>query len=85
MITSRQALIDAKLSTAICAAVYNSGEGLATQVAIAPREGLERASSIMGDNLASPRKSDLMLYVGSLRAAKQAEVDRVLKLARDLG
>ncbi|HEX8880276.1 MAG TPA: hypothetical protein VF749_09620 [Candidatus Acidoferrum sp.] len=69
----------------ICTAVYDRGEGLAAQVAIASREGLERASSIMGDNLASPRKSDLMLYVGSLGTAKQAEVDKVLKSACDLG
>lgn len=39
----------------------------------------------MSDNLASPRKPDLMLYVGSLGTAKQAEVGKVLKLARDLG
>lgn len=67
----------------ICAGVYDRGEDLATQVAIASRERLERASSIMSDNLASPRKPDLMLYVGSLGTAKQAEVGKVLKLARD--
>jgi len=31
--------------------VYRGGEGLATQVAIGPEEGLQHASRIMGDNL----------------------------------
>jgi mRNA interferase MazF len=36
MLVSRQALTDSKFATVICAPVYNRGEGLATQVAIAP-------------------------------------------------
>jgi mRNA-degrading endonuclease toxin of MazEF toxin-antitoxin module len=39
----------------------------------------------MCDNLVSLRKSDLTHYVGSLRAAKQAEADKALKVALDLG
>ena len=85
VIVSRQALIDSRFSTVICAPVYSSGEGLATQVAIGPEEGLKHASWIMCDNLVSLRKSDLTHYVGSLRAAKQAEVDKALKVALDLG
>jgi mRNA interferase MazF len=85
LIVSRQALIDSKFATVICAPVYSSGEGLATQVAIAPEEGLKHASWIMCDNLVSLRKSDLTHYVGSLRTAKQAEVDKALRLALDLG
>ena len=85
VIVSRQALIDSRFSTVICAPVYSSGEGLATQVAIAPEEGLKHASWIMCDNLVSLRKSDLTHYVGSLRTAKQAEVDKALILALDLG
>lgn len=84
VVVSRQALIDSRFSTVICAPVYGSGEGLATQVAVGPEEGLKHASWIMCDNLVSLRKSDLKHYVGSLRAAKQTEVDRALKLALDL-
>ena len=85
VIVSRQALIDSQFSTVICAPVYSSGEGLATQVAIAPEEGLKHASWIMCDNLVSLRKSDLTDYVGSLGTAKQAEVDKTMRLALDLG
>jgi len=85
VIVSRQALIDSRFSTVICAPVYSGGEGLATQVAIGPEEGLKHASWIMCDNLVSLRKSDLTHYVGSLRAAKQAEADKALKVALDLG
>jgi len=85
VIVSRQALIDSKFSTVICAPVYSSGEGLATQVALGPEEGLKHASWIMCDNLVSLRKSDLTDYVGSLRTGKQAEVDQALKVALDLG
>ena len=85
VIVSRQALIDSRFSTVICAPVYSSGEGLATQVAVGPEDGLKHASWIMCDNLVSLRKSDLTHYVGSLRAAKQAETDRALKVALDLG
>jgi mRNA interferase MazF len=85
VIVSRQALVDSRFSTVICAPVYSSGEGLATQVAIGPEEGLKHASWIMCDNLVSLRKSELTHYVGSLRAAKQVEVDRALKVALELG
>jgi len=84
VVVSRQALIDSRFSTVICPPVYSSGEGLATQVAVGPEEGLKHASWIMCDNLVSLRKSDLTHYLGSLRVAKQIEVDRALKLALDL-
>lgn len=53
VIVSRQALIDSRFSTVICAPVYSRGEGLATQVAIGPDEGLKHESWIMCDNLVS--------------------------------
>ena len=85
VIVSCQALVDSKFSMVICAPVYNGGEALSTQVAIAPEEGLAHASSIMGDSLVSLRTSDLKHYVGLLGAAKEAEVDKALRLAFDLG
>jgi mRNA interferase MazF len=66
VVVSRQALIDSRFSTVICAPVYSSGEGLATQVAVGPEEGLKHVSWIMRDNLVSLRKSDLTHYAGSL-------------------
>ncbi len=84
VVVSRQALIDSRFSTVICAPVFSSGEGLSTQVEIGPDEGLKHASWIMCDNLVSLRKSELTHYVGSLPVAKQAQLNKALKLALDL-
>jgi len=81
---SRQALIDSRFSTVVCAPIFTQGEALSTQVAIGPDEGLKRPSWIMCDNLVSIRKSELSDYVGQLPATKLAEVNRALKMALDL-
>jgi len=83
-VVSRQALIDSRFSTVICAPVFSSGEGLSTQVAIGPDEGLKHSGWIMCDNLVSIRKSDLTNYVGSLSPAKLIELARALRMALDL-
>lgn len=83
-IVSRQALIDSRFSTVICAPVFSKGEGLSTQVAIGPDEGLKHPSWIMCDNLVSLRKSDLTYFVGTLSTTKLAELNRALKMALDL-
>jgi len=83
-IVSRQALIDSRFSTVICAPVFTSGEGLSTQLSIGPDEGVKHPSWIMCDNLISMRKSELTNYVGSLSRPKLAELDRALKMALDL-
>ena len=84
VIVSRQILVDSHFSTVICAPVFSAGEGLSTQVAIGPEEGMKHESWIMCDNLVSLRKSDLTHYVGSLSPAKLADLHRALKLALDL-
>jgi mRNA interferase MazF len=84
LVVSRQALISSKFSTAICAPVFSSGEGLATQVEVGPDEGLKHPSWIMCDNLVSLRKSDLTQYVGSLSPAKMSKVNLALGIALDL-
>jgi len=84
VIVSRQALLDSRFSTVVCAPVFSSGEGLLTQIEIGPDEGLKHASWIMCDNLVSIRKSELTNYVGSLASAKVVELDRALKIALDL-
>jgi mRNA interferase MazF len=84
VIASRQALVDSKFSTVICAPVFSHGEELSTQVPVGTNEGLKHPSWIMCDNLVSLRKSDLTQYVGSLPEAKVAELDRALSIALDL-
>ena len=84
MVVSRQILIDSKFSTLICAPVFSNGEGLSTQVAVGPDEGLKHPSWIMCDNLVSLRKSELSQYVGSLSESRLAELARSLKIALEL-
>ena len=84
VVVSRQALIDSRFSTVICAPVYSSGEGLATQVTVGPEEGLKHASWIMCDNLVSLRKADLTNYIGSLSRATIVNLNNALKMALDL-
>ena len=83
-VVSRQALIDSRFSSVVCAPVYTHGEGLSTQVALGPDEGLKHPSWIMCDNLMSIRKSDLTNYVGSLPRSKLVELNQALKMALDL-
>jgi mRNA interferase MazF len=83
-VVSRQALIDSRFSTVVCAPVFTSGQELSTQVAVGVDEGLKHLSWIMCDNLVSLRKSDLTHYVGSVSVAKAVQLNRALKMALDL-
>ena len=84
VVVSRQVLIESRFSTVVCAPVFTTAEGLSTQVAVGPVEGLKHSSSIMCDDLVSLRKSELTQYVGSLSGAKILEVNAALKMALDL-
>lgn len=84
VVVSRQALIDSKFSTVVCAPVFSEGQSLSTQVSVGPGEGLKRHSWIMCDNLSSLRKSDLTDFVSSLPPAKLAELNKALKMALDI-
>ncbi|MGD0693351.1 MAG: type II toxin-antitoxin system PemK/MazF family toxin [Terriglobia bacterium] len=84
VVVSRQALIDSKFPTVNCAPVHTRGEGLSTQVAIGPDEGLKHPSWIICDNLISVPKSDLTNFVGSLPSSKVAELNHALKVALDV-
>jgi mRNA interferase MazF len=84
VVVSRQTLVDSRFSTVVCAPVFSSGEGLSTQVAIGPDEGMKHASWIMCDNLVSVRKADLTHFVSSLPAAKIGELNRALRMALDV-
>lgn len=84
VVVSRQVLLESRFASAVCAPVFSNGQGLSTQVAIGPEEGLKHASWIMCDNLVSLRKSDLTQFVGTLPRTKLVELNRALKMALDL-
>ncbi len=84
VVVSRQALIDSRFSTVICAPVFTEGAGLSTQVEVGVDEGLKHTSWIMCDSLISLRKSDLTQYVGMLARRKLVELDRALRSALEL-
>ena len=81
VILSRQALIDSRFSSVICAPVYSRHDGLSTQVAVGVPEGLKQDSSIHCDELVSLPKPSLTNYVGALRSTQLRELETVLSLA----
>jgi mRNA interferase MazF len=84
VVVSHQGLIDSRYSTVICAPVYTHGEGLATQVAVGPDEGLKHQSWITCDNLASIPKTQLTRFVGTLPRPKIRQLNNSLIVALDL-
>ncbi len=84
VIVSRRALIDSRFSTVICAPVYTTHDGLASQVAVGIDEGLKHESSIHCDGLVSLPKSILTHYVGTLPSDKLVTLDYALHVALDL-
>lgn len=83
-IVSRQALIDTRFSTLICAPVYSRHDGLSTQVRVGLAEGLKRESSIHCDELVSLPKSILTHHVGSLKSAAMRELADALAVSLGL-
>jgi mRNA interferase MazF len=81
VVVSRQAVIDSRFSTVICAPVYTRRDGLATQVEIGPEEGLKHESSIHCDALVSLSKPALTDYVASLRPERLRALDQALRIA----
>jgi mRNA interferase MazF len=84
VIVSRQALIDTKFSSVICAPVYSRHDGLSTQVRIRIEGGLKRESSIHCDELVSLLKTMLTRYVGQLTEDQIEELNGALVAALDL-
>jgi len=83
-VVSRQAVIDSRFSTVICAPVYSVHDGLSTQVPVGIEEGLKHDSSIHCDELVSLLKSSLTNFIGSLSAQKISAIDQALRIALDL-
>src|SRR5262245_8781005 len=81
VVVSRQTLLDSRFSTAICAPVYSSFDGLSTQVPVGVDEGLRHASSIHCDELISIPKSALTSFIGTLSPDKLAALNQALAIA----
>ena len=80
-VVSRQALIDSRFSTVVCAPVYTRRDSLATQVDVGPEEGLKHESSIHCDALVSLPKSALTDHVASLAPGRVRALDQALRVA----
>jgi mRNA interferase MazF len=81
VVVSRQAVIESRFSTVICAPVYSRYDGLATQVLIGPDEGLKHESSVLCDELMSLLKASLTDFVGTLGPDKRLALDAALRVA----
>ena len=84
VIVSRQAVIESRFSSVICAPVYSAYHGLLSQVAVGVEQGLKHDSAIHCDELVSLPKSALTDYIGSLSLSKIAELNRALSVALEL-
>ena len=83
-VVSRQALIDSRFATVICAPVYSARHGLSSQVPIGIDEGLRHDGALHGDELVSLPKQRLTAFVGRLSVEKLRELDRALVAALDI-
>jgi mRNA interferase MazF len=84
VIVSRQTLINTNFSTVICAPVYTSFDGIATQVSLGIEDGLKHDSAIHCDELISLPKTLLTDYVGKLNADKLKALKGSLLAALEL-
>jgi mRNA interferase MazF len=84
VVVGRQAVIDSRFSTVICAPVYSVHDGLSTQVLVGEEEGLKHDSSIHCDELVSLPKSMLTNYIGTLPMQKVQVLDHALRIALDI-
>lgn len=84
VVASRQALIDSRFSTVICAPIYSRRDGLATQVNVGVESGLKHDSAIHCDELVSLPKGMLTDYVGSLTLPARLLLAQALQVALEL-
>jgi len=81
VIVSRQALIETRFSTVICAPIHTRRDGLTTQVEVGMDEGLKHDSSIHCDALVSVQKGVLTDFIGTLAHARLRALDAALRVA----
>lgn len=84
VVVSRQALLDSRFSSAICAPIYSAYDGLSTQVPVGVDEGLKHNSSIHCDELVSIPKEALTNFIGALNPTKLDELKVALTIALSL-
>ncbi len=84
VVASRQILLDSRFSTAICAPVYSTFDGLSTQVPVGIDDGLKHDSSIHCDELISIPKSFLTHFISTLGPEKIEALNQALWVALDL-
>lgn len=85
VVVGRQAVIDSRFSSVICAPVYSASHGLSSQVPVGMADGLKHDSAIHCDELVSLSKTALTDYVGTLSSEKIAQLNRALAVALELG
>jgi len=85
VVVGRQAVIESRFSSVICAPIFTQRESLSTQVEVGPAEGLKHESSIHCDALMSIPKSSLTDYVGRLGAPALSRLDEALRIAVGVG
>ncbi len=81
VIVSRQALIESRFSTVVCAPVYTRRDGRATQVDVGIEDGVKHESSIHCDALVSLPKAMLTDYVSSLAPTRLRALDQALRVS----
>ncbi len=81
VVVSRPALIASRFSTVICAPVYTTRHGLATEVNLGVDEGLKHESAVHCDALVSLPKTMLTDFLGSLSPPQVARLDEALRIA----
>jgi mRNA interferase MazF len=84
VVVGRQALIDSRFSTLVCAPVYSRHDGLSTQVRAGIPQGLKKESSIHCDELVSLPKTALTHYIGNLNGAGLKALDAALTISPGL-
>ncbi|HEV8657070.1 MAG TPA: type II toxin-antitoxin system PemK/MazF family toxin [Thermoanaerobaculia bacterium] len=83
VVVSRQAVIESRFSTVVCAPVYSAYHGLPSQLEVGVEEGLKHTSSVHCDELISLPKLVLTDFVGSLSDSKLEQLNRALAAALD--
>lgn len=81
VVFSRQALIQFRFSSVVCAPVNSRRDGLTTQVDIGIDEGLKHESSIHCDALVSLARTSLTDYMSSLGPTRLRALDEALRIA----
>ena len=81
VVVGRQASIESRYSSVICAPVYSAIHGLKSQVQVGISEGLKHESAIHCDELVSLPKSVLTDFVGTLSQSKLLELNEALAVA----